>query len=150
MKKIISSILCIFLLFSIAGCGGNKKYEPKVEAKYGEVYRSKNNKESDGQYALINISNIEKKDGNIIVSVGGPTQQQIIYAFDNYLFVDLKNEKGDNFKFDEIKLKTKNLDSDAECEIWLTNVKDIDTVKYVEVGPYKTEDNNPVVFKISE
>lgn len=148
MKKNISLLLCLLLLFSLIGCGGNKNYKPEIEANYGEAYRSKNNKEPDGQYALINISNIEKKDENIIITVGAPTKEQIIYAFNNYLFVNLKDEKGNELKFDEIKLKTENLSGDAECEIWLTNVKDLDTVKYVEIGPYKINDNNPVVFKI--
>lgn len=148
MKRIISLLLCLILSFCIVGCGGNKKYDPKVEASYGEIYRSKNNKEADGQYALINISNIEKKDENIIISVGAPTKEQIIYSFDNYLFINLKNEKGNDLKFDEIKLKTENLSSGTECEIWLTNVKDLDTVKYVEIGPYKINDTDPVVFKI--
>lgn len=149
MKRKVCLILSLLLMIlSLEGCGSSDPYHPEEVAQYNTIYRSTSNNELNGQYPVINIANIEKENGDIIISIGAPTEEQIIYAFDNYLYVNLLDEEGNTINFQEIKLKTKNLSSDAECEIWITTVEKLDEVKYIEVGPYKTDNDKKVIFEI--
>lgn len=147
MKKILSISLCILMIVGLTACGGgNTSYEPKESAKYGEVYRSTTNNEPDGSYPVINISNIEKKDGNIVISIGAPTIEQISYAYNNFLYVRPLDEKGNELKLDKINLEEIGKE-DVVAKLNITGV-DIEKLKWIEVGPYKTTDNNPAIFKV--
>ena len=105
MKKFIGLFLAFSsLMLLFVGCG-DKTYEPKGLAQYGEIYRDTNNQEPDGQYPVINITNIEKEEDNIIIKIGAPTKEQVKYAFNNYFFVEVLDEKGATLPINKLFFK---------------------------------------------
>lgn len=167
MKKPIKIILIIFGFAVLCGIISNitgftdtvkekdtkevnqtkeEQWKPQEIAKTNSVYRTTNYKNTDDSYPVINISSIEKKDGDIVINIGAPTTEFISYAFDNFLYADPKDVDGNSVGIDKINLIP--VDGDVECQLEITGIENIDKVKWVEVGPYKTNDNNSLIFKV--
>lgn len=147
MKKKVSMILSGFLLLGLVGCGGSETYQPKEVAQFDTTYRTTDYKEPSGQYGIISIAKVEKRDGNLVISIGGPTHKQLSYAVDEFLYVSPMNEKGLSLNFDKYTLEYINSDT-IESEIVVKGIENFDTVKWVEVGPYKTKDGNTLIFEV--
>lgn len=122
-----------------------KDYAPKEIAEFNMVYRSATNKDNMGMNATINISSIEKREGNLVINIGAPTIEQINYAFDEFLYVLPMDIEGKELSLDKITLNP--IGGDIEAELVVTGV-DAEKVKWVEIGPYKINDKNPVVFTV--
>lgn len=147
MKKKVSIILSGLLLLGLVGCGGSKTYEPKEVAQLGTLYRTTDYKEASGQNAIINVAKVEKRDGDLAISIEAPTYKQLSYAVDEFLFVNPLDEKGESLTFDKYVLNYINTD-EVESEIVVKGIENFDTVKWVEVGPYKTKDDNSLIFEV--
>lgn len=122
-----------------------KEYAPKEVAEYKQVYKA-NNKEKNGQYAVINIVKVEKRDGNIVVSIGAPTYAQLGYAVDEFLFVRPLDANGKELSLDKINLNQIGTD-EIEAELTITGV-DTEKATWLEIGPYKTSNGNVITFKV--
>ena len=147
MKKRLTILLSGLLLLGLVGCGGSEPYQPKEVAQFDTTYRTTEYKEPSGQYGIISIAKVEKKDGNLVISIGGPTHKQLSYAVDEFLYVSPMNEKGLSLNFDKYTLEYINSDT-IESEIVVKGIENFDTVKWVEIGPYKTKDGNSLVFEV--
>lgn len=147
MKKKLSVLLSGLVLLGLVGCGGSKTYQPKEVAQLGTLYRSEDYKEPNGQNAIINIAKVEKRDGDLVISIGAPTHKQLSYAVDEFLFVNPLDEKGEALTFDKYVLNYINTD-EVGSEIVVKGINNFDTVKWVEIGPYKTKDGNSLVFEV--
>lgn len=147
MKRRLTILLSGLLLLGLVGCGGSEPYQPKEVAQFDTTYRTTEYKEPSGQYGIISIAKVEKKDGNLVISIGGPTHKQLAYAFDEFLYVSPMNETGLSLNFDKYTLEYINSDT-IESEIVVKGIENFDTVKWVEVGPYKTKDGNSLVFEV--
>lgn len=147
MKKKLSVLLSGFLLLGLVGCGGSEPYQPKEVAQLGTLYRSTEYKEPSGQNAIINVAKVEKRDSDLVISIEAPTHKQLSYAVDEFLFVNPLDEKGETLTFDKYVLNYINTD-EVESEIVVKGITNFDTVKWVEVGPYKTKDGNTLIFEV--
>jgi len=146
MKKILSICIALILTVGLISCGDNKDFTPTAEGEYNVVYRNTTNKESDGQYPVINISKIEKEEDKIIVSIGAPTLEQLQYAMSNFLYVQPMDSKGENLNFDNFKLEAVQ-DGSTEAKININGIKS-EEVKWLEIGPYKINDKDKLIFKL--
>lgn len=122
-----------------------KEYAPKEVAEYKQVYKA-SNKEKNGQYAVINIVKVEKRDGNIVVSIGAPTYAQLGYAMDEFLFARPLDVNGKELSLDNINLNQIGTD-EIEAELTITGV-DTEKATWLEIGPYKTSNGNVITFKV--
>ncbi len=147
MKKRLTILLSGLLLLGLVGCGGSEPYQPKEVAQLGTIYRSTEYKEPSGQNAIINVAKVEKRDSDLVISIGAPTHKQLSYAVDEFLFVNPLDEKGEALTFDKYVLNYINTD-EVESEIVVKGIENFDTVKWVEVGPYKTKDGNTLIFEV--
>lgn len=147
MKKRLTILLSGLLLLGLVGCGGSEPYQPKEVAQLGTLYRSTDYKEASGQNAIINVAKVEKREGDLVISIGAPTHKQLSYAVDEFLFVNPLDEKGESLTFDKYVLNYINTD-EVESEIVVKGIENFDTVKWVEVGPYKTKDDNLLIFEV--
>lgn len=145
MKKILMPLMLVLSL-GLISCGGNKEYTPNVKGEYNLVYRSTTNKEIDGQYPIINISKIEKEGDRIIVSIAAPTIEQLEYSMTNFLYVQPMNIKGEIINFENIKLEPVQ-DANIEAKLNINGVKAED-VEWLEIGPYKVNDEEKLIFKV--
>lgn len=136
----------LVLSLGLISCGGNKEYTPNVKGEYNLVYRSTTNKEIDGQYPIINISKIEKEGDRIIVSIAAPTIEQLDYSMTNFLYVQPMNIKGEIINFENIKLEPVQ-DANIEAKLNINGVKAED-VEWLEIGPYKVNDEEKLIFKV--
>lgn len=150
-KKLIKSFILFLgtmLTVSIlSGCGSEtkKEYIPEEIAEFNIPYRSTTNEEADGQYPIINVSSIEKRDGDIVINIGAPTADQVNYALDNFLYVRPLDVKGKELSLEKILINP--IGGDIEAELIITGV-DIENIKWLEIGPYKTNDDNKIIFKV--
>lgn len=147
MKKRLTILLSGLLLLGLVGCGGSGTYQPKEVAQLGILYRSTDYKEASGQNAIVNVAKVEKRDGDLAISIEAPTYKQLSYAVDEFLFVNPLDEKGESLTFDKYVLNYINTD-EVESEIVVKGIENFDTVKWVEVGPYKTKDDNSLIFEV--
>lgn len=147
MKKRLTILLSGLLLLGLVGCGGSETYQPKEVAQLGTLYRSTDYKEANGQNAIINVAKVEKRDGDLVISIEAPTHKQLSYAVDEFLFVNPLDEKGESLTFDKYVLNYINTD-EVESEIVVKGIENFDTVKWIEIGPYKTKDENTLVFEV--
>lgn len=147
MKKKLSILLSGFLLLGLVGCGGSEPYQPKEVAQFDTTYRTTDYKEPSGQYGIISIAKVEKRDSDLVISIEAPTHKQLSYAVDEFLFVNPLDEKGEALTFDKYVLNYINTD-EVESEIVVKGITNFDTVKWVEVGPYKTKDGNTLIFEV--
>ena len=67
------------------------------------------------------------------------------YINDNYLTIKPINSKGKKMKFYTYKLKY--IGGGIEAKLYVTGV-DLNEIKWIEIGPYKTKDGNPVIFEV--
>lgn len=150
-KKLIKGLIlvlgAVFTVGILSGCGSNskKEYDPEEIAEFNTDYRSTTNQEADGQYASINVSSIEKRDGDLVINIGAPTLEQVNYALDNFLYVRPLDIKGKELKLDKILLNP--IGGDIEAELIITGA-DVENIKWLEIGPYKTNDDNKIIFKV--
>lgn len=147
MKKKFTVLLSGLMLLGLVSCGGSEPYQPKEVAEFNTLYRSTDYKEPSGQNAIINVAKVEKRDGDLVVSIGAPTHKQLSYAFDEFLFISPLDEKGKTLKFDKYYLEYINSNG-IESELVVKGIENFDTVKWIEVGPYKTKDGNSLIFEI--
>ena len=147
MKKRLTILLSGLLLLGLVGCGGSEPYQPKEVAQLGTLYRSTDYKEASGQNTIINVAKVEKREGDLVISIGAPTHKQLSYAVDEFLFVNPLDEKWESLTFDKYVLNYINTD-EVESEIVVKGIENFDTVKWVEVGPYKTKDDNSLIFEV--
>ena len=75
MKKLISVILCVLLLFSLCACNGEKNVDVKVPFMESEIYS-----QEDISLAISTITEEFKKEWN------GCTLTEIYYAGDDDVF----------------------------------------------------------------
>lgn len=144
MKKFVAILIFILALNTIfVGCG---KYEPEELGKYNTIYKDKSDKEDDGSYPVINIKNIKKENGALVIEIEAPTIKQLDYAFDNFLFVQLIDKDGSRIQYEKMQLDP--IEGDIQAELKLTGV-DLNEIAYVEIGPYKTKDDSPLIFKVN-
>ncbi|MDQ0148459.1 hypothetical protein ACFO6R_02075 [Eubacterium multiforme] len=144
MKKFVAILIFILTLNTIfVGCG---KYEPEELGKYNTIYKDKSDKEDDGSYPVINIKNIKKENGALVIEIEAPTIKQLDYAFDNFLFVQLIDKDGSRIQYEKMQLDP--IEGDIQAELKLTGV-DLNEIAYVEIGPYKTKDDSPLIFKVN-
>lgn len=148
MKKVISVILLIACIcVCIVGCG-SKEYKPEQLGEYGNIYKSEE-KEEDESYAVINIASVKKKDNKtIIVDIGAPTAEQIAYAYKKFLSFNLLDEKGNSITVKKITLTDQTGNENVEARFTLT-FDDASAGKYLEIGPYKMNNGDTLVFKVS-
>lgn len=147
MRKILAIAICFLLTVGSVGCSSNDEkevYKPKEVAQYNMVYRTTTNREEDGQYPVINISNVYKEEDDIIIDIAAPTLKQITYSFDKFMYVRLMDEYGEELELDKIHLLP--IESDIEAKLKITGI-DLEKVKWVELGPYKTNENNNLIFE---
>ncbi|EHR1329317.1 hypothetical protein KTI17_002827 [Clostridium perfringens] len=143
MKKILVLLsVTLLLAVTVMGCG---KFEPKL-AEYNTMYRDTLDKEANGSYPTIIIKSIKEDNGNIVVDTASPIEQ-MIYAMDNFITFKAYNEKGDYT--DKISVKLKEVDEQGVFYLTVEDMK-LEDIKYIEVGPYKTDDNdtNHLMFKL--
>lgn len=144
LKKFISIFIVIVMLNGIfIGCG---KYEPDELGKYNVNYIDKNDREDDGSFPIINIKNIKKENGRLIIQIGSPTIKQLDYAFDNFLFVQLIDVNGSRIEYEKMQLDP--VETNIQAELKLIG-GDLNKVAYIEIGPYKTKDGGPLIFKVN-
>lgn len=150
-KKLIKGLILVLGVMLtvgiLSGCGSNskKEYDPEEIAEFNTDYRSTTNQETNGQYASINVSSIEKREGNLVINIGAPTTEQVNYALDNFLYVRPLDIKGKELKLDKILLNP--IGGDIEAELIITGA-DVENIKWLEIGPYKTNDDNKIIFKV--
>lgn len=144
MKKFVAILIFILALNTVfVGCG---KYEPEELGKYNTIYKDKSDKEDDGSYPIINIKNIKKENGDLVIEIEEPTIKQLDYAFDNFLFVQLIDKNGSRIQYEKMQLDP--IGGDIQAELKLTGV-DLNEIAYLEIGPYKTKDDSPLIFKVN-
>lgn len=145
MKKLIA-ILSSFILGStlLGGCG-EEEFKPKEVCQFNTLYKSTSEEEEDGRYPVIDIARVSKDNDNLVIDIGAPTMKQIQYAFDNYLTIKPINSKGKKMNFDTYKLKY--IGGGIEAKLYVTGL-DLNEIKWIEIGPYKTKDGNPVIFEV--
>lgn len=134
MKRIISVLLVVIIgAAALVGCG---KYEPKI-ADTGVQYVTKTNPMPDGQYPGIIIYSVKKDGDKIIVETESPIEE-MQYALKNFICFQVINKDGDKDANIKVKLK----ESDEQGIFILTPEKmKVDEIKYLEVGPYKNDDD---------
>lgn len=150
-KKLIKGLILVLGVMLtvgiLSGCGSDskKEYDPEEIAEFNTDYRSTTNQETNGQYASINVSSIEKREGNLVINIGAPTTEQVNYALDNFLYVRPLDIKGKELKLDKILLNP--IGGDIEAELIITGA-DVENIKWLEIGPYKTNNDNKIIFKV--
>ena len=61
-------------------------------------------------------------------------------------WIQVLDEEGNELKLDEVNLE-EICKEDIEATLNITGVE-VEKVKWIEIGPYKTKNDNPIVFKI--
>jgi len=145
MKKLLTA-LTIVLSIGLISCGGSKEFTPTTEGEYNIVYRNTTNKEVDGQYPVINVASIEKEESTLIVNIGAPTLEQLEYSVANLLYVQPMDSKGEAIDFDNFKLVPVQ-DGTIEAKLRINGIK-TDEVKWLEIGPYKINDTDKLIYKV--
>lgn len=145
MRKYILILVSIFSLI-LVGCGGSKNFKPGAEGEYNTVYRNTTNKELDGQYPVINVASIEKGEDKIIVNINAPTLEQLEYAVSKFLYLQPIDSLGGVLDFVDYKLEAVQ-DGTIEAKLNISGIK-TDEVKWLEIGPYKINDKDSLIFKV--
>lgn len=121
-----------------------KEWNPKEVAEFNSPYVANNGKNADGSNPVINVSKVEKKDNNsIVVTIGAPSINDVQYAVNKFLSVNPRDKKGDSIS---IKNISTNISGD-NTELIIAG-EDFTNVSYLEIGPYKTKDNNVITFEV--
>ena len=145
MKKLIVILSSFILGSTLLGACGEEEFKPKEVCQFNTLYKTTSEEEQDGKNPVIDVSGVIKKNDNLVIKIGAPTMKQIQYAFDNYLTIKPINSKGENVKFDTYKLKY--IGGEVEAELYITGL-DLNEIKWIEIGPYKTKGGNPVIFEV--
>lgn len=151
MKKIIiTTLITTLIAVTINGCG---KHTYTVDnsklAEFNCIYRDTSDKDIDGSYPVLNVTDIDTHINNIIIKIGAPTMKQIYHAFDNFLFVQVLNKDGNVIPYKKISLKHIG-NENVEATLTITDVENIKDAKYILIGPYKDKDNKQLFFEIQK
>lgn len=143
MKKLIGVIICIGIITTVfVGCG-KKDFKPEL-APMNQVLRTTEYNNPDGSYPTINIESVTKDKNSIIVKTLSPFED-MLYANEKFIYFVFYNSKGDM----DTKI-TYQVEDENDNGVFILTTKDmnINDIKYVEVGPYKFDNNKKLIYEV--
>lgn len=149
MKRIIIAILMVFAMsITLSACGSSSSYVPKELATFNSIYKA-DNPSSNGSASVINITTAKlNADDKIMIEVGAPQAQEVVYAYSNFLAFDVIDASGNSVKIDKISINEG--DHQTSEAIFTLQGSSFSNAKYVKLLPYKTSAGNPVIFELQK